>query len=79
MANQTLIVSATSKGGNVHTVAAEIVAGRLVGTFKRTDVFGTTKVSKPMPIQGDLTRLATFSTRQPGMFMAWVNKKLGVK
>jgi hypothetical protein len=79
MATLTALLSATSKAGTTRTVHAEIVAGKLVGTFKRVDLFGEQMVSKRQPIRGDLNKLTNFATRQPGLFIKWVDAKFGLK
>ena len=79
MATQTILLSATSKRGCTRSVEAEIVAGKLVGTFKRVEPFGDDMVSKRLPIRGDLNKLANFATRQPGLFIKWVDAKFGLK
>jgi hypothetical protein len=79
MATQTVLLSATSKRGCTRSVEAEIVAGKLVGTFKRVEPFGDEAVSWRIPLRGDLNRLANFATRQPGLFIKWVDSKFGLK
>ena len=79
MATQTILLKATSKAGTTRQVEAEIVAGKLVGTFKRTPVFGEEMVSGRLPIRGDLNKLANFATRQPGLFIKWVDHKFELK
>jgi hypothetical protein len=79
MANLGVTLSATSKRGCTRKVEAEIVAGQLVGTFKRVEPFGDEMTSKRLPIRGDLNKLTNFATRQPGLFIKWVDSKLGLK
>jgi hypothetical protein len=67
MASIKAIFTATSKAGNTRKVEAEYVNGKLVAVFSKTPIFGDTVVSKPMAIEGDLNRLASFSIRQPGL------------
>jgi hypothetical protein len=77
MGTQSAVFSATSKAGTTRSVAAEIVAGKLVGTFRRVGCCGEEMVSQRIPIRGDLSTLAAFATKQPGMFCTWVDAKLG--
>ncbi len=79
MATQTILLAATSKRGCTRSVEAEIVAGKVVGRFKRVEPFREPMVSTRIPIRGDLNRLANFATRQPGLFIKWVDAKFGLK
>lgn len=79
MATQTILLKATSKAGTTRSVEAEIVAGKLVGTFKRQPVIGDGLTSKSLRIRGDLLTLANFATRQPGLFIKWVDSKFGIR
>ena len=66
MATQTILLKATSKAGTTRQVEAEIVAGKLVGTFKRTSVFGEEMVSGRLPIRGTSTSWPTSPPASPG-------------
>jgi hypothetical protein len=79
MATQSLLLKVTSKAGTTRSVEAEILAGKLVGTFTRQPVFGDGLTSKSLRIRGDLNTLANFATRQPGLFIKWVDSKFGLK
>lgn len=81
---QTATFSATSKAGTTRKVIASVENGKVLGIFERiekgTGLFPIHKlVSAPLPIKGELDTLATFATRQPGMFCCWVDGKLGLK
>jgi hypothetical protein len=76
---QAITLSSTSKSGTTREVTANVVKGQVVGIFQRIDFFGDTLVSGALPIWGDLEKLATFATRQPGLFAKWVDSKFGIE
>ncbi len=73
------VFSATSKAETKRSVAAELVASKLVGTFRRVGLCGEEIVSRSIPIRGNLSHLAAFVTKQPGRFCQWVDSKLGLR
>ena len=79
MATAGLQISATSNAGTTRTVEVQFQGGRMVGTFRRRTMFGDTIEKDGIQIAGDYSRLVNFASRQPGMFIGWVDKKLGVK
>ena len=76
MGTQSAVFSTSSKAGTTRSVAAEIVASKLLGTFRRVGGCGEERVSQRIPIQRDLSTLAAFATQQPGLFCTWVDSKL---
>jgi hypothetical protein len=76
---QTATFSATSKAGTTRKVIASVEDGKVYGIFVRTESSGGDRVSPVLPIKGELDTLATFATRQPGLFAMWVDAKFEVQ
>ncbi|MGD0267193.1 MAG: hypothetical protein ABSD47_19930 [Candidatus Methylomirabilota bacterium] len=76
---QAITLSSTSQSGTTREVKAKVMGGKVVGTFRRVDLWGDKLVSRALPIRGDLEKLAAFATKQPGMFAKWVDSKFGIK
>jgi len=78
MATQTILLSATSKRGAPDQSRPK--SWRETGwDVQAGGAFGNEMRSKRLPIRGDLNRLANFATRQPGLFIKWVDAKFGLK